>query len=118
MTHVLQTIERNEVQIQLKQAEITQAIKQYISKQGITLADKHVAITFTAGRKESGLMADIVIEELGELPFLDEVVEPIKNVLTLVQSTDPVPTPEVAAEPLPEVGEDPAPKTTTASLFS
>lgn len=118
MTHVLQTIERNEVQIQLKQAEITQAIKQYISKQGIALADKHVVITFTAGRKESGLSAEVVIEELGELPFLDEVVEPAKNVLTLVQPTDPVPTPEIAAEPLPEVSEDIAPKAPTASLFS
>jgi hypothetical protein len=51
------------MQIQLKQLEIIAAIKGYISNQGINLKDKSVDIAFTAGRKEGGLIADIVIEE-------------------------------------------------------
>jgi len=51
------------MQIQLKQAEIHIAIKQYIASQGINLAGKTVVIAFTAGRKESGLTADVSIED-------------------------------------------------------
>jgi hypothetical protein len=50
------------MQIQLKQAEIVAALKQYISNQGIKLEGKTVEITFTAGRRESGITADLRIE--------------------------------------------------------
>ena len=51
------------MQIQLKQREIEAALKMYISSQGINLTGKIVTIDFTAGRKDSGLSADLTIEE-------------------------------------------------------
>jgi hypothetical protein len=51
------------MQIQLKQTEIIQALKLYISSQGINLGGKTVSVGFTAGRKDSGLSADIDITE-------------------------------------------------------
>lgn len=63
------------MQIQLKQSEIVDALKQYISKQGFNLAGKSVGVAFTAGRGTSGLSADIEIDELPEIPGLDECDE-------------------------------------------
>ena len=51
------------MQITLKQHEIEQALKQYIVSQGITLTDRDVDINFTAGRRGSGLSADLQISE-------------------------------------------------------
>jgi hypothetical protein len=51
------------MQIQLKQTEIIQALKLYISSQGINLGGKTVDVAFTAGRKEAGLSADVQIED-------------------------------------------------------
>lgn len=102
------------MQIQLKQAEIIAAIKGYISSQGINLTGKDVTIAFTAGRKESGLTADISIEE-GLQPMSNFFKE--KEASTTMEVVEPVPTP--AAEPEAIAAEEPvaeAPKTT--SLFS
>ena len=52
------------MQIQLKQSEIIQALKLYISTQGINLNGKTVEVAFTAGRKETGLSADIDIQDI------------------------------------------------------
>lgn len=52
------------MQIQLKQSEIIQALKLYISTQGINLNGKTVEVAFTAGRKETGLSADVQIEDM------------------------------------------------------
>lgn len=52
------------MQIQLKQPEIEEALKQYISQQGIILTNKSIVITFTSGRKDNGLTADVEIENL------------------------------------------------------
>ena len=57
------------MQIQLKQFEIVQAIRQYVSKQGIDLADKTVDMTFTAGRKETGVSVEITIDDLAAAPL-------------------------------------------------
>jgi hypothetical protein len=59
------------MQIQLKQAEIISALKQYITLQGIDLAGKDVTVSFIAGRKESGISAEIDIEENALPDFLD-----------------------------------------------
>ena len=116
MIHVLQTIERNEVQIQLKQAEIEQAIKQYISKQGISLTSKAVEITFTAKRNDAGLMADVTIEDLGSVTDGDvperEVAKPALSVVTAPIATADTPL------PILEVSEPAAPKAATSSLFA
>lgn len=58
------------MQIQLKQREIEQALKQYIIDQGISLRGKSITIGFTAGRKDGGLTADINIDETDALPDL------------------------------------------------
>lgn len=61
--------------IQLKQAEIIAALRGYIAQQGINLTGKTVDITFTAGRKEGGLTADLIIEDqqpsMGNLPIIE-----------------------------------------------
>lgn len=51
------------MQIQFKQTEIIAALKGYIVSQGINLNGKSVDISFTAGRKEGGLIADVTIED-------------------------------------------------------
>ena len=51
------------MQINLKQNEIISAIKGYITNQGINLVGKNVTVTFTAGRKESGISAEVSIED-------------------------------------------------------
>ena len=100
------------MQIQLKQAEIVTALKQYIAKQGIDLAGKDVVIGFTAGRKEAGMTADISIED-ADFPLLTSgaQVELAKPLLTVV----PTEAPNADVEAVPEaVVAEPAGK----SLFS
>lgn len=70
--------------LNLKQAEIVDALKQYVAKQGFSLQGKSVKITFTAGRKDSGLSADVSIEDQ-DIPGVEEgPAEVIKPVLTAV----------------------------------
>ena len=89
------------MQIQLKQAEITEALKQYIAKQGINLTGKEVTIDFTAGhRSKSGLTADISIED-ADLPVIP--VEVPKTVLSVVP-TPPVDTPIAEGPPVEAAG--------------
>lgn len=113
------------MQIQLKQNEIVAALKQYISSQGINLAGKEVTISFTAGRKEAGITADLSIEEAGIPGFDGGEEEATKPTLTVVPPVvkaaeepalvlaDPEVQETATAEPEPE----PATKTPT-SLFN
>lgn len=50
--------------VQLKQAEIIAALKQYIDAQGIKTHNKTVDIAFTAGRGATGLTAEIFINDV------------------------------------------------------
>ena len=106
------------MQIQLKQTEIISALKQYITTQGIDLTDKDVTVTFTAGRKESGISAEIDIEE-NALPDFDiddngDDAKPAPKAAVLsVVVTAPSPEP---AETTEKVQTDEPVKTT--SLFS
>lgn len=103
--------------IQLKQTEIITALKQYITLQGIDLSGKSVNITFTAGRKESGISADLDIEEENDFPNFSE-----NDPTTLTPVTTSTKVEEVAksedkdpvSEPEPEIVE----KVKSASLFS
>lgn len=115
------------MQIQLKQVEIVEALKAHITKQGFSLAGKTVDISFTAGRKDAGLSADISIED-AELPNLtgDDAGEEVvaKPVLAMVKTpVAAVATPETEkahAEPVAEAAaaaEPAAEKVTTTSLF-
>ena len=78
------------MQIQLKQTEIIAALKQYITSQGINLVGKEVTISFTAGRKESGVTADLVIEDAGIPGFDDAAEQAAKPALTVVSDTSSV----------------------------
>ena len=85
------------MQIQLKQTEIVCALKQYIAKQGIDLAGKTIDISFTAGRRDSGLSADISIEDTGVTTVIE--ADEAKPPLAVVKAA-PAPEPTVeAAEP-------------------
>lgn len=106
------------MQIQLKQSEITDALKQYISLKGIDLADKVVDISFTAGRKEGGLSAEITIDDQ-DIPGYSHGGE--QGVLTLVPSDAPVTEAAAGDEPNPAAESEvtaEAPKVATSSLFN
>ena len=57
------------MQVILKQRDIEQALKQYIAGQGINIKGKTVNIAFTAGRKETGISAELDIDDIpGYMP--------------------------------------------------
>jgi hypothetical protein len=106
------------MQISLKQREIENAIRAYISAQGINLTGKDVTIDFTAGRSQSGLTADINIEEAGvgaqspqplggvNTTTNDQAKksEPVLTGKAAEAKTAPDPTPYPTRETEPEVG--------------
>ena len=108
------------MQINLKQSEIITALKQYITHQGISLVGKTVDISFTAGRKEAGLSAEISIEDSGLPEFVSsETTETSTDVVVLkVVHADPVADEEIAAVEEPAAEAQPEPLTIkTTSLF-
>ena len=105
------------MQINLKQSEIADALRQYVTQQGINLTGKSVDIAFTAGRKEGGLTAEINIEDLDIPGFSNDSKQ---GQLTLVQP-ETAPAEDTAPEAMTQayIPDSPvieAPKTT--SLFS
>ena len=83
------------MQVILKQRDIEQALKQYIASQGINLKGKTVNIAFTAGRKETGISAELDIDDIsGYIPAAEDLT---KDPEYLAQ--EPVLT---ASEPEPE----------------
>ena len=52
------------MQIILKQKDLEQALTLYLRDQGINLTNKSLSVSWTAGRKESGITAEIDIEEI------------------------------------------------------
>ena len=62
--------------IQLRQSEIEQALKRYIQDQGISLYGKTIEISFTSGRKDNGVSADLDINEAEESQALPMLVSP------------------------------------------
>lgn len=83
------------MQIQLKQNEIVAALTGYLAQQGITVANKRVDISFTAGRKNTGLSADVSIED-GDIPgFTDTLADSDgpKLAVVPVSETQPVVAP-------------------------
>lgn len=103
------------MQINLTQSEIVVALKNYISEQGINLYDKEVSISFTAGRKESGISAAMDIEDI-DLPQFGEAepatLELVRSIPTELLIDNPS---EEAKEEEPEPVEEVPTKTT--SLF-
>ena len=107
------------MQINFKQVEIEDALKLYVSQQGINITGKVVEVTFISGRKNNGLTAELNIQdnpktERRHVSLTKEVQTPVAEKET---ETKLEPVPEVIQEPAvtPEVTEPP-PK--TVSLFS
>lgn len=114
------------MQVILKQRDIEQALKQYIAGQGINLKGKTVNITFTAGRKETGISAELDIDDIsGYIPAAEDLTKDAPEVqeAAVVEEASAAVTQEVespfgdagdAAEEV--VAESTAP--TPTSLFS
>ena len=106
--------------IQLKQAEISEALKQYIIAQGISLVGKSLDISFTAGRKGTGMSADLTINDLAtEIPGFSTsepeapaaakptlvAVQPVAQEAQVVVVQDAPPEAHLAAEAQPAAQE-------------
>lgn len=111
--------------INLKQTEIELALRAYVVAQGISLHGKDLSISFTAGRRESGISAEISIDDV-EIPgYTNTVAEEVEVTKAPVISMAPAAatvTPAEEAQPVPqeEVQEDAAPVVEakpTVSLF-
>lgn len=100
------------MKIELKQAEITAALAQYISGKGISLTGKAMSVTFTAGRKQSGISAELTIDEDG-IPDFEEFN--ISTPIPVAEVVEEAPTPVSAPVDQAPVTED-TPK--TVSLFA
>lgn len=107
----------------LKQSEIVAAIKAHLISKGMDLSDKTVDVAFTAGRKETGLTADVSIEE-ADLPDLGEegaeAVPVVAPALSLVTATAPVaqePAADAEDASAPFDTDVAAPAVKTTSLF-
>ena len=85
------------MQINLKQPEIEAALKGYITKQGISLEGKTITVAFTAGRKNSGVSAEVNIEE-ADMEDEDYLID-----------TLPVEAPKMVIQLQAEVIEEPRP---------
>ena len=111
--------------INLKQTEIELALRAYVVAQGISLHGKDLSISFTAGRRESGISAEISIDDV-EIPgYTTSAVEEIEvpkaadispdqaaATVTPVEEARPVPQEEVQEDAAPAVEAKP-----TVSLF-
>lgn len=97
------------MKIELKQSEIVAALAQYISSKGISLNDKAMAVTFTVGRKQSGISAELTIDDDG-IPDFDTPDIPVAA----------APVVEASPETSVEVAPTPVTEETfkTASLFA
>lgn len=98
------------MQVILKQRDIEQALKQYIAGQGINLKGKTVNIAFTAGRKETGISAELDIDDIsGYIPAAEDLTVKDPEVLAQDQLQAPAESenavataPAEAVEPVSE----------------
>ena len=108
--------------IQLRQTEIIAALTMYIRNQGINLNGKTVDVTFTAGRKESGISADIDINDTEvEIPGINyfPTEEPNLKLVTgePVKEEPVVEEQEPVQEEAEQVAEEAAEAAPTKTLF-
>ena len=73
------------MKIQLTQANIVEGIKMYLQSQGIKMQGRDIQVLFTAGRKQSGLIADVDIEDNSD------IAAPITGVLYRGDVVNPCP---------------------------
>ena len=99
--------------INLKQTEIELALRAYVVAQGISLHGKDLSISFTAGRRESGISAEISIDDV-EIPgYTTSAVEEIDVPKAAVEEID-VPKAAVEEIDVPKAAVEAKP---TVSLF-
>lgn len=89
------------MQIQLKQNEIEEALRDFITKQGIRLQGLEVSMVFTSGRKDKGLTVDMDIPDLSPFPeYADESKpEEINTPERHLKAINPTPSYDAAEEP-------------------
>ena len=105
------------MQISLNQTEIETAVVNYIAEQGITIAYKDITVTFSAGRGENRLTADINIKPMGDILTSPAALAEVEKTAS---QYIPVPAPELV-EALAETEEDKPVKAaakTVGGLFS
>ena len=111
--------------INLKQTEIELALRAYVVAQGISLHGKDLSISFTAGRRESGISAEISIDDV-EIPgYTNTVAEEVEvnkapTISLAPAATTVTPVEEAQQVPQEEAQEDAAPVAEakpTVSLF-
>lgn len=76
------------MQIQIKQNEIEKAIIQFLTEAGINTTDKQIDISFTAGRKNSGLTADVEINDVKFTPAAQVKAEEVKQPEVVESNTE------------------------------
>lgn len=74
--------------IQLKQSEIEEAIIGYINTHLMNVDDRNISIAFTAGRKDTGLTADVDIEMVKNKPTRINTIQKEIYAPVGVQSND------------------------------
>ena len=67
------------MRIQLKQAEVEEAINLWLGQQGINLTDKAVSISFSVTRSPTSILADVDIDNPGtvQAPLISQVAGPV-----------------------------------------
>lgn len=84
--------------IQLRQSEIEDAVKMYVTAQGINLTGKKIDMNFTAGRGSAGITVDIDIADAK----LSDLVQAQSGVQMRMPETAAAPR-EEAAQAKPEL---------------
>lgn len=103
------------MRIQLQQTEIEEALHDYIEKQGFSLANKKLEITFTAARGDSGMKADLDITDArfgstNEQKALAQVSQAVQTAALAVDNALVKPTvtePTIVQEAEPAVNDAP-----------
>ena len=113
--------------IKLKQSEIEEALRDFIVKQGFNLDRKTVDISFTAGRGDSGMTADLDIHDAAagaaQCSPVYETQASTSGSVGGVEEATPAPqlhvveTSPAPEDVLPEPQEEEAPVVQKASLF-
>ena len=108
------------MQIKIKQSEIVAAIKGYISTQGISLIGKKIDVDFTAGRGDTGLSAEITIEDPeAEAAAASQPNKPVQVTAPVVAQVIAAPVVEEQAAPaVAQVEAAPPAPPTGKSLFA
>ena len=108
------------MKIEFNEQEIVAGLHLYIQQQGINLTDKDVSVTFTNGRKENGLSAEVTIDVHTLASSLIAPTE-TQKVPAVSKVTSPEPVTEVPVEEAVTTAPDTVatePEAPKQSLFS